>query len=867
MAEPPKALLEDWTIGFVQSKTLSATMIAELSQIVKEHGATVLEPNRKGKLRVSEAKVIVSNTIDFDQYTEAQAECIPIPVVTANWVKTTIGRNKVAQFRPYSPDPRMIFSNVNLTCADIPDIDKETITGATLALGGMESKDLTRLTTHICALSMDHPKCIQAKVKAPKCKIVLPHWFDDCFRLGKRISEEPYLLPDPEILRKDPEANVQIPASQHLEGATSAIPNAPMSAEASGRQKLVVFAQKKVMLSTDLNINNRLRKILGDLIKGGDGEVVDNVDACDMFICHYRDGEQYIRAAQSGKDVGNLAWLYHLIVHNEWTSPLRRLLHYPIPKNGIAGFEGMTITLSNYGGDARIYLENLITAAGAKYTKTLKADNTHLITARSSSEKCDAARDWNVEIVNHLWIEESYAECQVQSLSNEKYRYFPPRTNLGEVIGQTFLDERKLRDKFYPGGEDKLDSAAKRKRKINDATQANVYGVDTVPPASRDFSVMKDSSPAPATTKATTKKATRAAQATAAAQNFATPAKARHVRAGKENNTPSVASSGSRSAKAQALSKIHKLAPDVALYEKEKKRTKDGHGPWGGKRAADQIDKDRTGKSASPGRDEAQDDDEVDDQASKRSSKRAKHSLPGVEMRICLTGYKRWVGDKHKEEMDRKKLRAMGIQIVQENSPCEYLAAPRMVRTQKFLRCLARGPEVINSSFITDCLETGEVPDVEKYALVDEDSEQSFGVTIATAVARARANRGRLLWGVPVYCTADIKNGVESYKTIAEANGAIFKTYKARSGTTIKPTSAEEDGGAPPEPVYLLTSPSQAERQLWPKFEDMARNGNMEPRIVVSDWLLDAAMKQELGFDPKYLAKNYFAEGGEGGKA
>ena len=41
----------------------------------------------------------------------------------------------------------------------------------------------------------------------------------------------------------------------------------------------------------------------------------------------------------------------------------------------------------------------------------------------------------------------------------------------------------------------------------------------------------------------------------------------------------------------------------------------------------------------------------------------------------------------------------------------------------------------------------------------------------------------------------------------------------------------------------------------------MAKNGNMEPRIVVSDWLLDVAMKQELSFDEKYLVTNYFADG------
>jgi hypothetical protein len=125
-------------------------------------------------MRIPEATHIISNTIDFDQYAEAQA--MMIPVVRSDWIKATIARNKVAQVRPFSPDPRMIFCNVILTCGDIPTTDKEAITGAIMALGGMESKDLSRQTTHICALSLDHPKCIDAKNKKLKCKIVLPHW-------------------------------------------------------------------------------------------------------------------------------------------------------------------------------------------------------------------------------------------------------------------------------------------------------------------------------------------------------------------------------------------------------------------------------------------------------------------------------------------------------------------------------------------------------------------------------------------------------------------------------------------------------------------------------------------------------------------
>jgi hypothetical protein len=196
----------------------------------------------------------------------------------------------------------------------------------------------------------------------------------------------------------------------------------------------------------------------------------------------------------------------------------------------------------------------------------------------------------------------------------------------------------------------------------------------------------------------------------------------------------------------------------------------------------------------------------------------------------------------------------MGIQIVQDNAACEYLAAPQMVRTKKFLVTLARGATVIDSAFIDACLEAGEAQEPRNFILKDTENEKRLGVKLSTSVTRAKKNQGRLLWGVPIYCTADIRNGPEAYQPIAEANGAIFKIYRARGGTTIKPTTAEEDGGRDPDPVYLLTGSSPSEKQLWPRFKEMAIKGHMEPRIVITDWLLDVTMSQELSFDEKYLA-------------
>ncbi len=177
------------------------------------------------------------------------------------------------------------------------------------------------------------------------------------------------------------------------------------------------------------------------------------------------------------------------------------------------------------------------------------------------------------------------------------------------------------------------------------------------------------------------------------------------------------------------------------------------------------------------------------------------------------------------------------------------------MRTVKFLCALARGPEVISSTFIDAALDTGKLPPVDKYVLKDKEAESRYNFKLDKSVGRAKANRGRLLQGVAVYCTETIKNGPKSYQVIAEANGAIFKIYRARSGTTIKPTTAEEDGGAPPDPVYLLSGASAEEKHMWPRFREMATKGHMEPRIVAPDWLLDVAMAQQVRYDAKFAVE------------
>lgn len=685
--------------------------------------------------------------------------------------------------------------------------------------------------------------------------------FDDCLKLGKRIDEGPYLLPNPEILSKGPEDEIKIPSSQHLEGAVVTRPCFIPHPTDSQDRVLQVFDGKRIMLADDLQLSTRLRSIIEDLVVNGGGSITNSVARADILVCQYRDGKDYITASRAEKDVGNLSWLYYLITNNQWTSPFKRLLHYPVPRDGIPGFKDFRITLSNYGGEARLYLENLVNAAGGTFTKSMKMENTHLITARIASEKCDAAQEWGVNMINHLWIEESYAKCAIQPLTNPRYTHFPRRTNLGEVIGQTQFNKQALEEKYFPRDGSESPELFKKQRNImqNKDSNVTVSRPDTAEDLQLPTSNIKPKS-----------------TPSRAAPKISTPFTSRLT--GKENETPS--STSSRGAKDRALSRLSDLASDVALYEKEKKRA--GTGIWGGKRAADQVEKEKEREAhhrqqenmrkrlSSPT--DSDDDDEVsiDGGHESKKQKTGRAPLPVPQMRILITSYARWIDKVGQEEADRvgqstaevfsqltnlqRKLRALGILVSQDPHTCTHLVAPSIIRTQKFLTALASGCVLLSSAFIDKCLEKDELPPIDKFLLKDTVNENKWNIKLKDVLARAKSNKKRLLHNVVVYCTSEIPNGPDTYKAIVEANGGIFSIYRGRSGgTMIRPSKEGEQNPTDGEPVYLLSGLKPEETRLWPKFKQMVKDGKMEPRVVATEWILYTAMAQEMVWKDEYL--------------
>ena len=117
----------------------------------------------------------ISTTLHYPAY-HAATQALK-SVVKPDWVDASITKGRLANPRQYSPDPRLFFSGLIVCCADIPSGDADAIIGGVLAMGGLYSSSVSKMVTHIVALTMDSDKCQTALSRDLKCKIVLPHWY------------------------------------------------------------------------------------------------------------------------------------------------------------------------------------------------------------------------------------------------------------------------------------------------------------------------------------------------------------------------------------------------------------------------------------------------------------------------------------------------------------------------------------------------------------------------------------------------------------------------------------------------------------------------------------------------------------------
>lgn len=877
-------LFEGVVFTIIPSDDISEERVNTLLNALHDGGATfrALHDDDQSIVDIETVTHVISSHVDFPQY----SRCLDlgIYVVKPSWLRDCLAKGRQTSPRQHSPDPSQYFHDVVLCCADVPEGDADAIKAGVIALGGQPSRAMTKLVTHIITLSTNNNKCKVVAEQGLNCKIVLPHWFDACVKLGKKISEGPYLFPNPEIMRRD-NGPVRPSPTPQLKGATSATPTGmPMSPPPSpskSRKAFAALACRKIFFAEDLNISEHLKRALLDIVEAGAAEIVNDVDECDIYIGAYRDGEEYIRASQAGKEVANLAWLYHVIQRNRYSSPLRKLLHYPLPRHGIPGFENMKISLSNYSGEARLYVENLIKYSGAEYTKTMKQDNTHLITAHRSGEKCDAAQEWNIQIINHLWLEESFAKCVIQAPSNPRFSHFPTRTNLGEVTGQTSLDMKSVERIFFPRPKSPRKVLVREQPAPRQKVAGSTDDVDAAPahenmdidtaPITEDVDTEDDATPGGgevAGPKPPRKKPgrTKKSHVTATPRSLA-PSK-------DDKDSPMLPSTG-RASKMKAMESIHDAVADIEAYQKESKRK--GGVVYGGRRGAEAVSSPapaarRSKKRTSDEYEASAMDPDLSDGETQahnaKANKKAKTStsaptLPPIKFRMMVTGDDRWQDHASKESKDKMALRHMGVLITQDPKEVDILVAPKILRTKKFVCALAGAPLVVDTSFLDSALDEKKlIP--RPPMLEDREGEKRFGFKLTESLERAKQNNHQLFAGWSIYVTKDVKGGFDTYKDIVALNGGTALLYQGRTGVSMARRRPRDDPAVGLECenqgkddeygcVYLVSGETAPEMKICKTFRKEAEKQGLEARIVTSDWLLNAALSQEIVFREKYL--------------
>lgn len=419
-----------------------------VSLIEAHGGSAIVKSISDTSHQLAKVHHVIARLVDFVEYADAKRQMIP--VTTPEWVAELIRLGKAANYKAFNPDPRFFMKEVFLCIADnLPEGDKEVMYGGVRAFGGQYLDDLTRYTTHLVAVDVTNIKSIVASsavIKTPAgvdtdIKIVLPQWVDDCLKQGKKVDESRYLLSNPQV------AATGRPAKQAHDQISPKVLGDDLPRDVH-KARTTHFVGKTIYLASDYMVSERLGRCIHSLIELNGAVVASHFDSSvDIYLGKYRDGDAYVHACHNKVVVGNLAWFYQTLISDEWVLPHNSsLLHYPVPRHPLEAFKKMKVSVTNYSGDARFYLLKLISLLGATFTKTLTKENDVLVAAKPEGKKYDTAtQKWLengvpiVNVVNHLWLEECFASWSFKDPREDKYRYIDPE-GLESMLGRTRLE-------------------------------------------------------------------------------------------------------------------------------------------------------------------------------------------------------------------------------------------------------------------------------------------------------------------------------------------------------------------------------------------------------------------------------------------
>jgi hypothetical protein len=357
---------------------------------------TILEREQIAELtkrELSQFTHVVSNTIDFPNFEIINTELM-IPIVSSDWLKTVIKNQRIIPLRSFSPDPRNIFKEVIISSdSGINDDDKSILKIAIRTFGGTYLNELKKSLTHFISdsLDKDNTKLIMAFNEVndsdTDIHIVKSSWVIDSIMAGKLLSESDYLL------------------------TTSSKPKTI---------KIPQFLNSFNFTIGHLKISDFLNDVLFKYIKTNKGEEIYLTNKLDVEI------ENTIKQR-------TFDYFFSTIFHQTSQLETDSLLYYPVKEDMVSSMDQILVATTNYTGDARLYIEELVQRMGGSFSKTLKSTNTHLVASKSVGKKFEFANSWGVKIVSHVWVEESFTNWKI--MEESKYNCYPRDNNNVRFIG------------------------------------------------------------------------------------------------------------------------------------------------------------------------------------------------------------------------------------------------------------------------------------------------------------------------------------------------------------------------------------------------------------------------------------------------
>lgn len=373
---------------------------------------------------------VISTTIQFPFYGIILLDLL-VPVVTPDWITTSINRHNLARASLYSPNPSHFLKDTQIYISSACFTKSENLiyTEMIQYLGGTCSEVLSNKTTHIVTNQYNDPANRSIKNYDPETSIyfVHPTWIISCFRANKRIPEKRHIL--------SPNGS-----SNSQENEEEMFWDVLESWDACNKSQLL--AGYTFEISTDIATDRHLYEIIRDIIKHHKGDVLGHINdsrnetnKINCYISYSVLSSGYLAALANDFIIGNISWLFYMISTSSFAYPSSKLTFTPY-KEPIFNKTEMKLAYTNFFGPQRIYIQKLTNALGGITSPTLSHKNTHLIYGVPIGKKYTTAKGWGGSclLVSPYWLEQCY-KTSSQINPQDFQMYSEPSTFLS-AIGQ-----------------------------------------------------------------------------------------------------------------------------------------------------------------------------------------------------------------------------------------------------------------------------------------------------------------------------------------------------------------------------------------------------------------------------------------------